>query len=437
MAIYPIRPISAAEFPAFQSVGIAAFNSNWPVDEALALERKTFEPERSLAAFDGEQMVGTALAFTFGLTVPGGCVAAAGISGVSVLPTYRRRGILSALMRRQLADVSAGNEPVAALFASESGIYRRYGYGVASEQYDFKIRAGQHRLADPVASRPIAAEARVAAEAVPAEAGVPESGALTFRLANPPEVLSELKRVYDIVRAGRPGMLTRSEQWWEAVVSDPPFLREGQSPLCCVIAADDAGARAYALYTGKPNWGDDSLPAHELTVRELFAVDPQARAALWHHLLSRDLVSDVVAWRRPIDDPLLHLLANRRDARPRASDGLWIRLIDLPAALTQRRYCGPVDVVIDVTDPLLPANSGRWRLRADGFAGAEPPTCERTSAQADVALGIADIGATYLGGTRLGTLAGAGLVTERRPGTLAPLSAALSWDPLPWSPRSF
>lgn len=158
---------------------------------------------------------------------------------------------------------------------------------------------------------------------------------------------------------------------------------------------------------------------------------------MWHHLLSMDLVSEVVASRRPADDPLLHLLADRRNARPRVCDGLWIRLIDLPAALRQRRYAGPVDVVIDVTDPLLPANSGRWRLQAGGFGGAEPPSCERTSAEPDIALGIADISAAYLGGTRLGTLAGTGLVTELRPGTLAPLSAALSWDPLPWSPMDF
>jgi predicted acetyltransferase len=418
MATYPIRPISAAELPAFHAVSDQAFNSTWPVDEMLALEGKIFEPERSLVAFDGAQMVGTALAYTFGLTVPGGSVDAAGISGVSVLPTYRRRGILSALMRRQLADISAGSEPVAALFASESAIYRRYGYGVASEQYDFRIRAGQRRLADPAP-------------------GVQESGALTLRLASPPEAVKELERVFDVVRAGRPGMLTRTAQWWEVLVADPTFMREGHSPLRCVIAADGAGARGYALYTAKPIWGDDSIPAHELAVRELFAVDPAARAVLWQHLLSRDLVSEVAARMRPADDPLLHLLADRRDARPRASDGLWIRLIDLPAALTKRRYACPVDVVIDVTDPLLPANSGRWRLQAGGFTGAQPPTCERTSAEADVAVGIADISAAYLGGTRLGTLAGAGLVTERRPGTLAPLSAALSWDPLPWSPMLF
>jgi|ERR1022692_704996 predicted acetyltransferase len=423
MAItYPIRPVSAAELPAFVAVGEQAFNSIWPFDEVVRHERKIFEPERSLGAFDGDQLVGTALVYTFRLTVPGGGVDVAGVSGVNVLPTHRRRGILSALMGRQLADVSSGSEPVAALFASEAGIYGRYGYGMACGQLDLTVRGGA-RLAHPAAD-----ETSQAART---------TDALTVRLAEPEAVLTDLRAIYDTVQAGRPGMLARTGQWWEDLVDDPDFLREGHSRKRCVVVADAVGARGYALYTGKPRWGDDSLPAHELLVREFFALDPAACAALWRNLLSRDLVSEIQVRRRPVDDPLLHMLANRREARPQLSDGLWIRLIDLPAALTGRRYACPVDAVIEVTDHQLPANSGRWRLRAGGTAEPEPATCERTSAEADIALGIAELGAAYLGGTRLGSLADAGLVSERRPGTLAGLSAGLSWDPLPWSPMMF
>jgi predicted acetyltransferase len=326
-------------------------------------------------------------------------------------------------MRRQLAEVRERGEPVAALFASESAIYRRYGYGLASEQYHFSILTSEPALALATADE----GGRTAA--------APDN--LTLRLAEPQSAAKDLMSVYDAVRAGRPGMLTRSEQWWEVLLADPAFLREGYSPLRCVVAADVSGARGYALYSGKPEWGPDSIPAHELVVRELFAVDPAAYAAVWSNLLSRDLVAEVGARMRPTDDPLLHLLANRRAARPRVSDGLWIRLVDLPAALTRRSYARDVDVVIDVTDQLLPANSGRWRLRASGTADPVPPTCERVSAEPDIALGVMALGAAYLGGTRLGSLASAGLVTELRPGALAALSAALSWDPLPWSPMMF
>jgi predicted acetyltransferase len=326
-------------------------------------------------------------------------------------------------MRRQLDDISDLGEPVAALFASESAIYRRFGYGIAADQYNLAISTDKRPLALITA-----AEGGRAAD--PAAAPV-------LRLAEPQAVRKDLMSVYDTVRAGRPGMLTRSDQWWDVLLADPAFLREGYSPLRCVVAADDTGPRGFALYTGKPDWDSDSVPAHELVVRELFAIDLQACFALWSDLLSRDLVSEVLARMRPTDDPLLHLLTNRRAARPRVSDGLWIRLVDLPAALTRRSYAGQVDVVIDVTDHLLAANSGRWRLRAGGLADPAPPTCERVTAEPDIALGIVALGAAYLGGTRLGSLAGAGLVTERRPGALAALSAAMSWDPQPWSPMLF
>ena len=148
---------------------------------------------------------------------------------------------------------------------------------------------------------------------------------------------------------------------------------------------------------------------------------------------------------RPVDDPLLHLLADARRARPRVSDGLWVRIIDVPGALTARRYAAPLDVVIEVTDEMCPWNAGRWRLRGSGpvlagagtSPGAGTAECERTSAAPDVILPAATLGATYLGGTLLGTLARAGLATEVRSGALAALSAALSWDPAPWCPTIF
>jgi predicted acetyltransferase len=426
---YPIRPASIDELPEFMAVVDHAFNSTWPADEVLANERRFFEPERSLVALDGDQIVGTTVAYSFQLTIPGGTAATAGVSGVGVLPTHRRRGILSALMRQQLTDVSEGGEPLAALFASEAGIYRRYGYGVASEQLSFSILAGQASLmptADP------------AARADPADrAGAGRASPLSVRLTEPQAAVKDLMAVYEAIRPGRPGMLVRSDNWWESQLSDPAFMREGYSRQRCVVAADATGARGYALYTTKPEWDADGIPAHTIVVRELFATDPAACAALWHNLLSRDLVGEVQIRMRPLDDPLLHLLASRRDARPRVSDGLWIRLIDLPAALTGRRYACGVDVVIEVADALLPANAGRWRLRAGDPADASAPTCERVSAAPDIRLGIAELGSAYLGGIRLGALAAAGLVSEERHGALSSLSTAMSADPLPWAPLMF
>ena len=414
---YPIRPVDDSEFLAFGAVMDQAFNSTWPLEEIIRLERLVIEAERTLAAFDQDRVAGTTLAYSFGMTVPGGdVVPTAGISGVSVLPTHRRRGILTALVHRQLADIAAGGEPLAALFASESAIYGRYGYGAAVEQYSFTVHRGEGSL------RPLPG----------ADAAWP-----TLRLADPKDAVTELKAVYEAVRPTRPGMLTRSDGFWELHLSDPEFMREGSSPMRCVVAEDESGARGYAMYSAKPDWGSDGMPAGSLALRELFWTDPVACAALWSDLLSRDLVSQVRARLRPADDPLRHMLVDSRRTRAHVTDGLWVRLIDLPAALARRTYAGEIDIVLEVTDEVLPANHGRWRLTAGGQRDDVKAACERTAAEPDVALPVSALGAAYLGGCRLGGLAAAGQITELRPGAVAQLSAAMYSEPAPWSPVMF
>lgn len=412
-ASYPIRPIAMSELPQFMRVADHAFNSNWPADQIVEWERPVFEPERSLAAFDGDEIIGTARIMSFDLIVPGGAeVGCAGVTSVSVLPSHRRQGVLSSLMDTQLADVAAGTEPVAALFASESVIYGRYGYGVATGHLRYDIKRGEALLNAP--------------------ANPPR-----LRIVDPTSAVDSLRQVHDTVRATRPGMLSRNQGYWTIMLADLEFMREGNSPTACVLAEDDAGPRGYALYSAKPDWGSDGLPAHVLSVHELFGIDNDAVIALWADMLSRDLVAAVKTRARPVDDPLLHQLSDPRRTRALYTDGLWIRLIDLPAALTQRRYACAVDLVIDVIDQRLPANNGRWRLEASGLGDDDKPTCERTTAEPDLVLPVAALGAAYLGGTRLGALATAGLITELRPGAVAALSAAMWWDPAPWCPTSF
>jgi predicted acetyltransferase len=426
---YPIRPVSADEFDAFHLVDQHAFHGGPMPEPELPIAQHLFEFDRSLAAIDtsrptvGDIVVGTAGVFSFRFSVPGGQVPAAGVSFVSVLPNYRRRGILRSLMRRQLTDIAAGDEPVAVLWASEAPLYGRYGYGRASRQAKFTFRRGDGALG----------------------AQAPDDPSLTLRLVSPADAVTELAKVYDAVLPGQPGFFARGDAWWDRVLFDPEQWRGGAGPLRCVIAEDASGPRGYALYSASGRWeSGTSLPDGLLEIRELVAADPAAAAVLWRDLLSRDLATEVRVWRRPDDDPLLFQLADPRRARVQVSDGLWLRIIDLADALTRRAYSCPVDAVLEVTDSLLPANAGRWRLRTGtagtagaGTAGAGTVTCERTADPADVALDIRDLGAAYLGGTRLSSLAAAGLVRELRPGTLAPLSAALSWHVAPWCPVIF
>jgi predicted acetyltransferase len=417
---YPLRPIAPEEFEAFCEVPIEAFNDAERSAEGIEHERMVFEFDRSLAALDGDAIVGTTAAYTFQLTVPGGVVAAGGVTFVSVRPSHRRRGILSAMMRHQLADIVARGEPVAALYASESVIYGRYGYGCASGQLSLTIRRGDGTLNPAVAG-----------------SGDAGSGPVQLRAGQPADLRGELGQVYDVQVPHRPGMLARDDRWWQAVLYDPEFVRRGMSPQKCLLAAGDSGPRGYALYRTRPDWDDDGLPHGSVSVRELVATDGAAMAALWADLLTRDLIGEVTARQRPVDDPLLDMLADRRRARPYLSDGLWIRLTDVPAALTSRGYCCPADVVIEVADDLLPANAGRWRLQCPGPGDAAAATCERTTAAADIVLPVAALGAGYLGGVRLGALATAGLVTEHTKGALAALSAAMYSDPAPWCPSVF
>jgi len=418
-APYPIRPIDEDEFDRFDLVDQHAFNTSPRPegDRRATLDR--FEFDRSLAAFEGASPVGITSIFSFQLSVPGQVMLpAAGVTFVAVLPTRRRRGVLTSLMHRQLADVRDRGEPLAILWASESVIYPRYGYGRASWYLGFTLRRGEGTLT------------RAAQDAV-------RAAGLRLRLAEPEAVLPELAKVHDALLPSRPGFYARNDAWWRRVVYDPPEGREGTGPLRCMLAEDASGPRGYALYAGVDTW-NDFLPENVLTVRELMAVDAAAGATLWADLLSRDLTSEFRVQRRPVDDPLLYQLADSRRTRPLLNDGLWVRLVDVPAALAGRRYACPVDVVIEVRDEILPSNAGRWRLTTGGEAGSGlAASCVPTAEAADLALDVAELGAAYLGGTRLGAVAGAGLVSERRPGAVRQLSAAMSWDPAPWCPLVF
>jgi predicted acetyltransferase len=415
---FQVRPLTEAELPALEYVDEHAFSGRPDSARHRANWMARLELDRTLGAFDGTTLAGVTGIFSFRMRVPGAMAAVAGVSMVAVLPSHRRQGALSGLMRRQLGDIAERGEAVAALFASETPIYGRYGYGRASWQLTMSLARGHGALA----------------------AGAPKDPSLRLRIAEPRSARAEMGKVYELAMAERPGLYARTEPWWDRLTHEPDS--DADPPMRCLLVEDDAGPRGYALFTsdGRWEWEEGTfLPAGVLDTREAIAVDPAAAAALWADLLSRDLITTFRLHMLPVDDPLLDLLADSRLGRPRLSDGLWIRLVDVPRALAQRHYACPVDVVIEVTDELCPQNRGRWRLTAAavsapfGFSG----TCERTTAPADLQLPVRALGAVYLGGTRLAALAAAGQVTEATPGSVAALSAAMSWDPAPWCPMIF
>lgn len=354
---------------------------------------------RVLVAWDGEQAVGSTNAFPFEMTLPGGPRPVAGVTAVGVWPTHRRRGVLTALMRRQLADTRERGEKVAALWASEGGIYGRFGYGAASVQHRVSVDRPHDLLS----------------------ADVPRDPSLTTVLAPPQEARADLARVHRAVAPTRPGDYQRDESWWDRLLRDDPQTRGESGPLRAVVVHDTRAPVGYALYRSHRVPVADGGLRGVLDVREVAAATPAARTALYEHLFTRDLVIRVNFEHLPVDDPLWSLVADplRLEVRPRVA--LWIRLVDLPGALAERSYAAPVDVVLEVADRHAPWNAGRWRLRADR-AGA---SCDPASDAPDLSLDAAHLGAAFLGQFTVGAKVAAGTVAEHTPGAADLLDTAL------------
>ncbi|NEA96289.1 GNAT family N-acetyltransferase [Actinospica acidiphila] len=405
-----LRSLQPDEWDSAYGNLLRAFGGLPEADEERQLWRDLTEFGRFLAAWDGDRCVASGGAFSFRLTVPGGAsVPAAGVTMVSVAATHRRRGLLTAMMRRQLDDIRSWGEPLAVLTASEPAIYGRFGYGAATFQLDAEI------------------------DTVRAGLSVPDgTDDVRLRYADPVEVLDACEAVYAQLVPGRPGMPARRPGWERLGVLDPESERGGASPLQCVVAERDGATVGYARFRVKPSWGPGG-PEGEVALSALDALDPAAGAALWRFLFDLDLTSSLRVRGRPVDDSWQYLVKDVRRCRPAVRDALYVRPVEVGAALAARTYRAPVDVVLEVEDAFCPWNAGRWRLSGD----AKGAVCEPTRDAADLALSVRELGAAYLGGVSLTALAAAGRVRELREGALAEASVAFGSDPAPWLPHGF
>jgi predicted acetyltransferase len=393
-----LRPVTRDEMDDFGRAVMSAFHREITDEDRRHYERID-EPERSLAWFDDGRIVAATSIYSRQVTAPGGVVPCAAVTAVGVVPTHRRRGLLTEMMRRQLEDVRAAGEPVAVLWASEGSIYGRFGYGIAA------------RIGRLTARRPAA---RLAAPPPPGD---------PLRAGPAGEHVEAMRAVYERVRGARPGMLDRPGPWWDVRLYDPESQRHGAQPLRAVLVPD-----GYALYAVRADRDEDG-PSGEVAIRELVAATPAARALLWAFLLDQDLTRAISWALAPPDEPLWLMLTDPDAVRVGLASALWVRLVDIPAALAARTYASDPDVVLEVADAFCPWNAGRYRL-----AGG---ACERTDAEPDLALDASVVGAAYLGGTTLSELAGAGRVAELRPGAVERASAAFRGDVAPWCPEIF
>jgi predicted acetyltransferase len=406
-----IRTIAAEEVDEFERCLGVGFGEIAP-PEHVSTWGPLLNPQRCLAAFDGDGMVGGAAVVRLQVTVPGTIVPTGALLGAAILPTHRRQGLLRAMLQRHFHDMHDRGEALSALWASEWPIYGRFGYEVASLATRYEIDPAHAGFARPPCS--------------------PAGGRL--RMVDAETAFAVMPGVYDLVRPTQVGAPERPALWWHHLFRDTEWRREGFSPLQFVLHHTDAAdADGYMAYRIKEDEDADGLASSEVRVVELIAATPEAYEALWRFCLDIDLVTLVQAENRPVDDAVVHLLADGRRLRRRITDGMWIRLVDVRAALCRRQYRTAGALTLSVHDAACPWNEGTFRLDASP-SGTE---CVPANGQPDLELGAAELAGVYLGTSSLHSMAGARRVRELTRGALDVADALFAWAPAPWCPNVF
>jgi predicted acetyltransferase len=372
-------------------------------EEDFDRHQKAMPRDRFLVAYDGSIPVGTTASLPFELTVPGGELAAGGVTWVGVLPSHRRRGILTQMMKRQLDDLHGRGVPLAILWASEAAIYGRFGYGISAPTVRLDADRSRFALRDD-----------------PGPKG-------TVRLIDREEAARVLPPIYDAVRDRVPGFTSRSEKLWDLYrLADPEHWRRGAGPKFYAVLEFDGEPVGYALYRIKLDW-QEGFTKSQVKVVETCATSDAAERELWRFLFGIDLIERIQGRHDP-GSPLFLMVVDPRSLKLRVTEGLWLRLVDLDAALTGRTYATDDSVVVDVRDELCPWNAGRWRMGTD--AG-------RTDDDAELELDVADLASAYLGAFDFGRLAAAQRVRELKPGTLQRATELFRTSRPPFCPEDF
>jgi predicted acetyltransferase len=363
--------------------------------------------ERMHAVFEDGRIVAGAGSYSLELTLPGGPAPCAGVTVVGVLPSHRRRGLLRRMMEAQLRDVRERGEPIAALWASEETIYGRFGYGLASFCMNLEIRRRNVRI----------------------RSELEREGSV--RLIENDEALRVLPGLYDRIRKQTPGFLSRSRGWWETRrLSDRPESRRGAGPLVRALYERDGRPAGWAFYRIAQEGSTFDDWKKTVRVAELQGVDDRARRELWRFVLGIDWTDTVTVDLLAVDDPVLLLVDRLNDLRARVYDGLWVRAVDVAAALAARGVSRDGRASVEVTaDPNFPDNVGTWTVEGDRV--------RRTSRRPDVRLDVQGLGATLLGGFTFTQLARAGRVEEGARGGLARADALFRAERAPWCPEIF
>ena len=400
-----LRPVTSDEFLRWLRAESRAHSNRLDNDpEEL---RPHFDLSRSIAVFEGSNIIGGCVSHRLEMSIPGGASAVAGVANVAVQPTHTRQGIMTRMMRHQLTDIHERGEPLAALFASESGIYGRFGYGVGTQHEYWKL------------DRPYNSYAR----------NYESPGRILF--VEPEDIAGKLPDVFRRSTAGRSGVFQKPPHKWEEEARSPdaldpsPRVRgRGRGGVFYAAYEEDGRLDGYVAYRS-------SRPS--LVINELMAVTREAAAALWRFCFDVDLMSVTEATKRPLDDPLPWMLADPRRLQRTIRDGVWLRVVNVPMALEQRRYAQPGRLTLRVHDGFCPWNNETYELEGS----AEGAACRPTGASPDITIDVSALASAYLGTMGLHALYGAGLVEQHTAGALHKADRLFAVEHQPWTPFNF
>ena len=383
MSHFTIRPVTDEEYPAFVTAVMEGFGADLPSEGFTEREKILLPPERTIAAFDGEQIVGTFGGYDLAVTVPGGAsMRMEGTTIVTVFPTHRRLGLLREMMRRHLDNAVDAGYPIAGLWASETNIYGRFGYGIATYYRHLKAHTPKVEFRDDVTVGRV-------------------------RRVSEDEAATALPEAYERAVSMRAGMLARTQDWWKNfVLIDEEWMRSGKTKRRYIVHDGPDGPDGYVSYRSKSGESDDGHDNGTVHVIEVIAATPEALASLWSFLIRVDGAPNLEAWNTPLDRTLHSMVKEpRRLTVAKESDGLWIRILDVEAALTGRTYEEDGSVTVRLTDPFRPQTEGAYRIAVEGGAC----TVDRVE-DADLEMDIEILGALFLGGADALAYADAGRI---------------------------
>ena len=393
-----MRSITPEEFLPWLSAESRAHGNRLNHDPEVL--RPHFDLDRSIAVFDQGQIVGGSHSHSLVISTPGSSAIVAGVSNVAVQPTHRRQGVMTQMMQHQIRDIHEREEPLAALFASESLIYGRFGYGVGSLYEQWSIPREHNSYAQPFR----------------------DNGNITFvHPSNIPTVLPDISKRST---ANRAGVVQKSMHHWQQEAQAPEHLEGGQGGLFYACCQTNEGTEGYVIYR---------IRDRVLYVNELMATSKVAYRCLWRFCFDTDLVTRTEANKRPVDDALPWMLADPRRLQRNIRDGLWLRIIDVHSALKQRYYSKNDALVLEIKDELCPWNQASFRLEGS----TEGATCYLSSESPDLTLPISALASTFLGAVTFSTLAQAGLIQEGKSGALKRADAMFEVEQQPWTPNNF